>query len=102
MTDFKEGGFFALTDPRAALKSSILNRVNFAFSMLLNLVKFFIVQKQPPEVFYKKVSFKIFLTTLLSIEFCDIFQKNFLTQSAFRCSKLTTETLEQRVKYIQS
>ena len=39
-----------------------------------------------------------------AIVFCYSVQveKNYISQSAFTCSKLTIETLEQRVKYVQS
>ena len=38
----------------------------------------------------------------MSQSICAAFQRVTVTQSAITCSKLTIETLEQEVKYVQS
>ena len=38
---------------------------------------------------------------MYEIEKCEYFLAREVTYSAFTCSKLTTETLEQSVKYVQ-
>ena len=71
-----------------------------------------ILKKQPPEVFYKKLFLKI--SQYLQENTCvgwscrpedlQLYWPATLvkTQPAFTCSKLTIETLEQSVKYVQS
>ena len=43
-----------------------------------------------------------FLACLFATEGYMIFKRKIISQPAFTCSKLTTETLEQGVKYVQS
>ena len=64
------------------------------------------IQARSPQLYEKGTPKQVF-----SSEFCKHFNNAFfaehvrmttLTQSAFTCSKLTIETLEQGVKYVQS